>query len=325
MAESVKLNLSFDTSKPEATRDGFGKGLVIEGKKNKDIIALDGDLANSTRSEWFGQEFPDRFFNVGIAEQNLVGMAAGLALAGKIPFACSFAGFLVNRGHDIIRISVAYSNANVKLIGTHGGIQIGEDGPSNQSMSDIASLRALPRMVIVNPCDALEAAKAVEAFVKTKGPMYMRLTRNKLPYFHKEDYKFQLGKADIIKEGKDATILATGALVAEAMKAAKELENEGISTRVINIHTIKPLDAEAVLQAARSTKVMITAEDHNVIGGLGGGVAEVIAQQQISIPFRIIGVKDSFAESATPDQLFEKYGLSYPHLVTAVKDLMKRK
>ena len=305
------------------TRDGFGKALLRLGKANKDIVSAEADLGKSTRSSWFSKEFPERNFNVGIAEQNMMLVAAGLASCGKIPFASTFAIFS-ERGFEQIRTSIARRNANVKIVGSHAGLLTGEDGSSAQAAEDMAIYRSLPNMVVISPADAIEAEKAVEALVKYKGPAYLRLTRDKVPVLFDADYKFEIGKGRVLKEGKDITVIATGPLVAEALEAHEQLKKEHISLRVINISTIKPIDEKLIVQAAKETKALLTAEDHNIIGGLGSAVAEVLAENH---PARLkrIGVNDLFAESGKPRELYEKYGLTATHIVKEAKQLLKRK
>ena len=305
------------------TRDGFGKALLRLGKANKDIVSVEADLGKSTRSCWFSKEFPERNFNVGIAEQNMMLVAAGLASCGKIPFASTFAIFS-ERGFEQIRTSIARRNANVKIVGSHAGLLTGEDGSSAQAAEDMAIYRSLPNMVVISPADAIEAEKAVEALVKYKGPAYLRLTRDKVPVLFDADYKFEIGKGRVLKEGKDITVIATGPLVAEALEAHEQLKKEHISLRVINISTIKPIDEKLIVQAAKETKALLTAEDHNIIGGLGSAVAEVLAENH---PARLkrIGVNDLFAESGKPRELYEKYGLTAAHIVKEAKQLLKGK
>ncbi|OIO66195.1 hypothetical protein AUJ68_01295 [Candidatus Woesearchaeota archaeon CG1_02_57_44] len=313
--------MSKATSK--ATRDGFGKALVALGAENKDIVVLDADLCNSTRSEWFEQAYPERFLNVGIAEQNMVGIAAGMALSGKTAFACSFAGFLVNRAHDHIRISVCYNNADVKLVGTHAGIQIGEDGPTNQSITDIASMRSLPHMVVVQPCDVVEAAKAVKAVAAHKGPCYLRLTRNSVETTTDDATPFELGKGVVLrkaKAGADGTIvtfMASGATVPEALHAAEQL---GEHVGVVNIHTIKPID-EALIKLCASHGPIVTIEDHSIYGGLGSAVAEVAAS--IGGIVHRIGIT-GFAQSGTGAELYDAYGLSAQRIAEQARKLIKK-
>ncbi|MBI2650974.1 transketolase family protein [Candidatus Woesearchaeota archaeon] len=290
-----------------ATRDGYGKGLVAAGKENKNVVALDADLSDSTRSEWFKKEFPERFFSMGIAEQNMIGTAAGFALSGKIPYASTFAIFS-ERAFELVRNVISRNNLNVKIAGSHAGISTGEDGKSAQAIEDIAIYRSLPNMVIIQPCDAIEAEKATLSLLEYKGCSYMRLLRNPLPVIHDIRYKFEIGKGEILTKGKDAVIFATGALLYESLKAADFLKEKGINVYVANIHTIKPLDTKLVIELAKKTDCVITAEDHNIIGGLGSAVAEVLVE---NYPCRMkrIGLKDVYGESGKPDELYRKYGL----------------
>ncbi len=310
-------------TKPIATRDGYGKALIALGKKNPNVVVIDADLGKSTRSNAFGKEFPDRYFNVGISEQDMVVCAAGLASCGKISFANTFAIFS-ERAFEQIRNSLSRMNANVKVIGSHGGIQVGEDGTSAQCIEDFAVYRSLPNMVVLNPCDAVETEKAVYAIAEHNGPVYMRLTRDKLPIIFDDKYKFQIGKGVVVRKGKHAVIFATGALVPEALKAAEILAAEKIEIIIVNIHTIKPLDEELVVKLAKETGVVITAEDHNIIGGLGTAVADTLAGK-FAFKFEKIGLKDSYAESGTPQELYKKYGLSSENIAENVRRLLKSK
>ncbi|MFC1768139.1 transketolase family protein [Nanoarchaeota archaeon] len=305
-----------------ATREGYGKGLLKVGKKNKDVVALDADLADSTKSLVFGKEFPDRFFNMGIAEQDMIGAAAGLAASGKIVFASSFAIFS-ERAFEFFRNTCARPNLNVKLCGSHAGFKTGEDGSSAQCVEDLAIYRALPNVVVISPADAVETEKAVEFLTKYKGPSYMRTTRAKVPTIFDDNYKFELGKGVVVRKGKDAVIFATGPMVNESMIAAEQLEKDGINVYVVNIHTIKPIDKELVTKLAKETGVVISAEDHNVIGGLGSAIAEVLSQE-CPTTLTMIGIKDTFGESAKPDELYEKYGLSSKNIVKTVKSAVGR-
>ncbi len=308
---------------PIATRDGYGKGLIALGKKNKNIVVIDADLGKSTRSSQFGKVFPDRYFNVGISEQDMIVCAAGLASCGKIPFANTFAIFS-ERAFEQIRNSLSRMNANVKVIGSHGGIQVGEDGASAQCIEDFAIYRSLPNMVVLNPSDGVETEKAIEAIAEHNGPVYMRLTRDKLPILFDENYKFQIGKGVIVRKGKHAVIFATGALVSEALKAADDLAKTKIECYVVNIHTIKPLDEELVVKLAKETGVVITAEDHNIIGGLGTAVADSLAGK-FAFKFLKIGLNDSYAESGSPTELYKKYGLSGDIIASKARRLIESK
>jgi transketolase len=305
----------------EATRDGFGKGIVKAGK-NKDVVVLDADLAESTRSIKFKEKYPERFFDMGIAEMDMIGTACGLAASGKIPFACSFAVFATGRAYGAMRLA-AISELNVRIVGSHAGIGTGEDGATHQSIDDISLTRTLPGMTVIQPCDSLEAEKATLALVKHKGIAYLRLTRSKLPIITKENEKFVIGKGNTIRDGKDITIIATGALVHIALEAAKELGKEKISARVINIHTIKPIDKELILRVAKETKAIVTAEDHSIYGGLGSAVAEILGEN-CPVKMKRIGINDKFGQSGKPDELYQKYGLTKENIVKSVKKLINK-
>lgn len=305
----------------KATRESYGMALVELGSDNKDVVVLDADLSKSTKTNDFKGKFSDRFFNVGIAEQNLMGVAAGLANVGKIPFASTFAVFATGRAFEIIRNSICYPKMNVKIAATHAGITVGEDGGSHQSIEDIALMSALPNMTVIVPADHREAMAAVHAAAEIKGPVYLRFGRCNTDDIFDENYKFEIGKGAEIKSGNDVTIIATGMMVQKALKAAEELEKESISARVINISTIKPIDEEIILKAARETKAIITAEEHSIIGGLGAMVSNVVSEKNPTI-VRKIGIKDTFGESGTPDELMEKYGLTDKEIVKAVKEVL---
>lgn len=308
----------------KATRDVFGETLKQLGHENEKIVVLSGDLEDSTRAEYFGKEFPERFFNLGIAEQDILGTAAGFSLAGFIPFACSFAAFITNRPYGMIRLSVCYNNTNVKIVGSHGGITVGEDGASAQALEDLAITRVLPNMTVVYPVDAYETEKATRAITQMYGPVYMRCSRNKYPTLTTAETEFTLGKAITMRRGADVTIIACGYLVSESLKAADTLAKEGIEARVINMHTIKPLDREAVIQAAKQTGAIVTAEEHQVFGGLGSAVAEVVCTT-IPVPMEMVGIYDTFGESGTPMQLLEKYHLTGEYIAEATRKVVHRK
>lgn len=304
----------------EATRDGFGRG-IVEAGKNKDVVVLDADLAESTRSIKFKEKYPERFFDIGIAEMDMIGTAAGLAASGKIPFACSFAVFSTGRAYAAMHLA-ALSQLNIKIVGSHAGLATGEDGATHQSLDDISLTRTLPGMTVIQPCDSLEAEKATLALVKHKGISYLRLTRSKLPIITKEDEKFVIGKGKVMINGKDITIIATGSLVHIALEAAEELKKQKISVRVINIHTIKPIDKDLILKAAKETKAIITAEDHTIIGGLGSTVAEILSENY-PIKMKRIGINDKFGESGKPEELYKKYGLTKENIIKEVKILTR--
>lgn len=300
-----------------ATREAYGKTLV-ELVENKDIVVLDADLAGATKTAMFKKACPERFFDMGIAEGDMMGTAAGLAVSGKIPFASTFAIFAAGRGFEQIRNSICYPNINVKIAATHAGVTVGEDGGSHQAIEDISLMRSLPNMVVLNPADAVEARQMVLAAAEYVGPMYLRFGRAATPVIHDDSYKFELGKGEVVKEGKDVSIIATGIMVAKALEAAETLKAEGIDAEVINISTIKPLDNELVLASAKKTGKVVTAEEHSIIGGLGSAVCELLAEEH---PVKVtrIGVKDVFGQSGTPAALLEHYGLTAADIVKACK------
>lgn len=306
-----------------ATRDGYGKGLLQAGIKNKNVVALDADLSDSTRSEWFKEKFPGRFFSIGIAEQDMIGTAAGLSLSGKIPYASTFAIFS-ERAFELTRNIISRNKLNVKIAGSHAGLSTGEDGKSAQAIEDIAIYRSLPNMVVIQPADAIEAEKAVIALLDYKGPSYMRLLRNPLPIIHDDNYKFQLEKGEILRKGKHAVIFATGTMVHESLRAAEVLKENKIDVYVANIHTIKPIDKNLIINLAKKTNNVITAEDHNIIGGLGSAVAEVLSENYPCKMLRI-GMEDKYGESGKPAELYEKYGLSANKVAEKVKKFVKGK
>lgn len=311
--------------KTAATREAYGKVLAELGAENKNIVVLDADLSASTKTAVFAKAFPDRFFNLGVAEQDLIGTAAGLAAAGKIVFASTFAVFGSGRAWDQIRMTVAYTRLNVKIVVTHAGITTGEDGASHQANEDIAIMRALPNMTVVVPADAVETEKIIRAAVEFYGPMYIRLSRAKTPViFEAANCDGIIGKGQVIRHGSDVTIFACGIMVAMSLKAAEELKKEGISVRVVNLSTIKPLDKELVVRCAQETGAVVTAEEHSIIGGLGGAVAEVIVEN-CPVPLVRVGLHDVFGESGKPDELLVKYGLTPEAIVKAVKTVVGRK
>lgn len=308
----------------KATRDAFGEALVELGRKNRKIVVLSGDLEDATRAEYFKKEFPDRFFNLGIAEQDILGTAVGLSLDGLIPFACSFAVFLTNRAYGILRISICYNRRNVKIIGSHAGLTVGEDGATAQCFEDFAITRVLPNLTVLSPVDAIEAKKATMAMADICGPVYMRLGRAPYPIITKESDRFEVGKANLMREGKDVTIIATGLMVSESLKAADILSKDGIEAKVINIHTIKPIDEEAIIEAARQTGAVVTAEEHQINGGLGSAVAEILSRNY-PVPIEMVAIKDSFGESGDPEGLLKKYHLKDADIVNAIKTVLERK
>jgi transketolase len=307
----------------KATREAFGEALARLGERYPDAVALDADLAKSTKSELFAKKFPHRFFEMGIAEANMIGTGAGLALAGKIPFICSFACFVTGR-FDQIRISVAYSRANVRIVGSHAGVAIGEDGYSQMGLEDVALVRALPGMIVIQPADDVETEAAVEFLCQYKGPAFLRTTRQKVERVNKEGYRFELGKAVTLRPGgKDATILATGGEVQFALQAAEALHREGLEVGVLNVHTLKPLDVVAVRVAASGTRLLVTAEDHQIIGGLGSAVAEALAENGVGTRLLRIGVRDTFGESGTPEQLLAHFKLDAKGIAEQVRSALR--
>lgn len=307
-----------------ATRDAYGKALVKLGQINEQVVVLDADLSKSTKTNEFYKVYPNRFFNMGIAEQNLIGAACGFATAGKIPFASSFAMFATGRAFEIIRNSVAYPKLNVKICATHAGLTVGEDGASHESIEDMAIMRAIPNMTVLVPADGVEAEQMILEAARVYGPMYVRLGRSAVPTIFDENYKFEIGKGTVVRQGNDATIIACGIMVYEAIKAAKELALEGINARVINMSTIKPIDKELIITAAKETKAIVTAEEHSIIGGLGSAVCEVVSEE-CPVVVKKVGVKDSFGESGTPAELLKKYGLTANDIVEAVKEAINKK
>lgn len=306
-----------------ATRDAYGSILVELGRINPKVVVLDADLSCSTKTAKFAKTFPERFFNMGVSEQDMMGTAAGLALTGKIPFASTFAIFATGRAWEQIRQTICYSNANVKIVATHGGITVGEDGATHQAVEDVALMRTIPGMTVIVPADGYETAQSILAVADYYGPVYVRLGRAKVPSVMPEEYKFQIGKAYIFKLGKDVNILANGIMVAEALKASEQLSKEGIDTGVANFSTVKPLDEEAVLTIAKNSKLIVTAEEHSVIGGLGGAIAEFVSEQY-PVPVKRIGVRDMFGCSGSPKELLKLYGLTAENIVETVKKFFKK-
>ncbi len=314
----------FEVTGKKDTRSGFGAGLLEAGRNDQNVVALCADLVGSLKMQDFIDEFPERFFQTGIAEANMIGMSAGLTIGGKIPFAGTFANFATGRVYDQIRQAVAYSGKNVKIAASHAGLTLGEDGATHQILEDIGLMKMLPGMVVINPCDFNQTKAATIAAAKYDGPVYLRFGRPSVPIFTPADQEFEIGKAVHLNEGSDVTIVATGHLVWKAIEAGTELAKEGLSVDLINIHTIKPLDTDAILKSVAKTGAVVTCEEHNVLGGLGESVARVLALNNPT-PQEFIAVNDSFGESATPDQLMEKYGLSSGHIVAAVKKVISRK
>lgn len=304
--------------KPKATRDAYGEILVELGRKYPDIVVLDADLSASTKTNMFAKEFPERFFNIGVAEQDMIGTSAGLALTGKIPFASTFAVFETGRAWDQIRQTICYSNTNVKLVASHGGITVGPDGASHQALEDIALMRALPNMTVIVPADANETKAVIRKIIEHKGPVYVRLGREKVPVIMPEDYEFTIGKAYIFHIGSDVNIIATGIMVDTAKNAAEMLSDEGIDAGVINMSTIKPIDENAILLAAGSAKAIVTVEEHSVIGGLGSAVCELVSDKHPVIVKRI-GIQDSFGCSGSAKELLRFHGLTVENIVETVR------
>lgn len=307
-----------------ATRDAYGKALVKLGEVNPNVVVLDADLSKSTKTDSFAKKFPERFIQMGIAEADMISTAGGLATAGKIPFASSFAIFATGRAYDQVRNTIGYAGLNVKIAATHAGVTVGADGGSHQSLEDIALMRAIPGMTVLNPADATETEKLIFAAAEFMGPVYIRLGREPMPTVFGEDYQPEIGKAVRLREGKAATIIATGIMVERALLAADILGQKGTTVRVINIHTIKPIDSAEIIKAAWETGAIVTAEEHSVIGGLASAVSEVVVQNR-PVPMEFIGVKDRFGQSGTPAQLMEEYGLNPEHIVAAVEKVIGRK
>jgi transketolase len=310
--------------KPTPTREGFGEEIVALGKINPNIVVISGDLEDATRAEYFKKEFPERFFNLGIAEQDVIGTAAGLSAQGYVVFATSFAVFLTNRAYDMIRLDVCYNNCNVKIVCSHGGLTVGEDGASAQCLEDFTIMRVLPNMRVIVPADYIEVKKATRIITNTDGPFYMRTSRAPLPIITKQEDAFVIGKANILRGGHDATVIACGVMVSESLSAAEKLKLEGIDLKVVNMHTIKPIDVQMIVNSAKETGAIVTAEEHQVIGGLGSAVAEVLVQH-CPCPMEMVGVRDSFGESGKPAQLLAHYGLKDINIIEAVKKVISRK
>ena len=312
-----------DTGKKD-TRSGFGAGLTALGKSNENVVALCADLTGSLKMDAFKENHPERFFQVGIAEANMMGMAAGMTIGGKIPFTGTFANFSTGRVYDQIRQSIAYSGKNVKICASHAGVTLGEDGATHQILEDIGLMKMLPGMTVINTCDYNQTKAATLAIAEHDGPVYLRFGRPKVANFTQEDGTFEIGKAVRLQEGSDVTLIATGHLVWEALQAAEQLQGEGISAEVLNIHTIKPLDDASIIAAAKKTGCVVTAEEHNYLGGLGESVARVLALQHPT-PQEFVATDDTFGESGTPDELMDKYGLNAEAIVKAAKKAIARK
>jgi transketolase len=320
MATRTKFELKMGM----ATREAFGQALVALGRENKDVVAVDADLSKSTMTHLFAKEFPDRFFSCGIAESNMVGVAAGLASAGKIPFAASFACFVLNKGFEQMRVVGAYPNVNVKIVGTHSGISIGEDGPSQMSVEDLSLACSLPGFTVLSPADEVAMAALIRQAAAQFGPVYIRAGRPKVPVVYQPDQQFVIGKAVELINGSDVTIIATGLMVAEAIRAQEHLETEGISARVVDIHTIKPLDVEAIRRAASETGAIVVAEEHLVDSGLGVRVAQAVTETH-PCPMEFVGIQNTYAESGPAEQLLDKYGLVARDVIAAAYRVLRRK
>ena len=321
MTDIIKIDASGKTQLP--TRMGFGDGLVIAGKNDPNVVALCADLTESTRMSLFKKEFPDRFIQMGIYEQALVSVSAGLALAGKIPFLSSYAMFSPGRSWEQVR-TACLSQTNIKIIGSHAGVSVGPDGATHQALEDMAITRCIPELIVINPCDAIEARKATIAAAKTVGAVYIRLAREKTPVMTADDTPFEIGKALVVRDGKDAAIIACGPLLYQSLVAAEALAKDGIECRVINNHTVKPMDEKTILAAAKNCGAIVTVEEHQIAGGMGSAVAEILAQNN-PVPMEFVGVHDQFGQSGQPDELLAFYGMSAKDVVKAVKAVLKRK
>jgi transketolase len=317
-------NFSIESPELKATRTGFAEALIELGKINPDVVVLGGDVSPSVKTDMFRDAYPDRFFSIGISEQDMMGAAAGLAVAGKIPFASTYGEFATGRPFDQIRQSIAYSRMNVKICASHCGLTVGPDGATHQSLEDVAIMRVLPHMTVVTPCDSNQTYKAIMECSKVKGPFYVRFYRDNSPNFTNPDASFEFGKSDTLFNGTDCTIIASGLLVWESILAVEELHKDGIHARLVNMHTIKPIDREKIINCAKETGCFVTAEDHQINCGLGGAVAEVLAKE-FPAPVEFIGAKDTFGESGAGHELMDKYGLSKKYIIEAVKRAIKRK
>lgn len=305
-------------------RDGYGKALLEMCSEGKNLMVLDADVSKSTRTNWVHDQFPDKFMNMGISEQDMLGTAAGLALGGIPTYVSTYCVFLCGRAWDEIRTTVCYNNLNVKLGGAHAGISVGPDGATHQSLEDIALMRVLPNMTVIAPCDAEETRKATRAAYEITGPVFLRFGREAVPVITDEDSPFEIGKAIVLRDGKDVVVFAVGALVYEALEAAKQLKNEGVDLAVVNLHTIKPIDEECICRYARKTGAIVTAEEHQIFGGMGSAVAEVVASA-CPTPIEYVAMPDSFGESGQPEELMKKYKLSSEGIIEAVRKVMARK
>ena len=311
-----------DRTKTKSIRSAYGKALLEAGKLNNDIVALDADLSCSTQSAIFAKEFPERFFNVGIAEQDMIATAAGLASQGKIPFASSFAMFATGRTYDQIRNSICYPNFNVKIVGTHGGITVGEDGASHQALEDVAMMRGLPNMTVIVPADCKECAEVIKYAATHKGPMYIRIARSNVPDIFDENYKFDINKAQVLKDGADVTIVTNGEMLAEVIECADILKEAGIEAQVINLPVVKPLDGDTILEAAKKTNFVVTVENHSIIGGIGSAICELLSEKNPTKVLRI-GVNDEFGQSGEPAELMDFYGLNAKKIAQKIESKLR--
>lgn len=321
--QNTELRTQNSERKPVATRDAYGEALLELGKKRDDVVVLDADLSGSTKTGKFAKAFPERFYNMGVSEQDLIGTASGISLTGKLPFASTFAVFETGRAWEQIRQTVCYSNLNVKLVATHGGITVGEDGASHQAIEDIALMRVLPNMTVIVPADGVETRQVIEAIADYRGPVYVRLGRVKVPVVMPEDYKFSIGKAYTFQTGKDANIIATGIMVSVSLKAMEILKKDGIDAGVINMSTVKPLDNDVIIKAAKAGRLIVTAEEHSIIGGLGGAVCEFLAENY-PVFVKRIGIRDTFGCSGHPDELMKLYGLTADDIVKTIKEALSK-
>ncbi|MBI2196361.1 transketolase family protein [Candidatus Daviesbacteria bacterium] len=306
------------------SRNGYGEGLVLAAEENEQVVALCADLTESTRTQAFAEKFPERFIEIGVAEQNLATVAAGMALGGKVPFISSYATFSPGRNWEQIRTTICYNDVPVKIVGSHAGVTVGPDGATHQALEDMAIMRSLPNMVVISPADTIEARKATLAMAQLAKPCYIRLSRDKTPVITTAQTPFQIGKAEVFYEGKDVAVIATGQMVYRALLSAKEMQMHKISVRVINCHTIKPLDKNTILKAAENCRAVVTVEEHQVTGGLGGAVAELLSQN-FPVPLKIIGVQDQFGESGEPNELLEKFGLTKEVIGKAITTVLRMK
>ena len=325
MVPDIKLkNNWWEDLDDKSIRDGYGQALVDLGNENKEVVALSADLTESTRTHLFAQKFPNRFFQVGIAEQNMMGIAAGLALNGKIPFVASYASFSPGRNWEQLRVSVCYSKANVKIIGGHAGLSVGPDGATHQALEDIAITRVLPNLTVLVPCDYEQTKNATKAAAYFKGPVYIRLSRDKSSTFTTSETPFEIGKAQLLYSGGDVTVVTAGMMVHKSLIAVRELSKEGINCDILNLHTIKPIDTEAILESVLKTKAVVTVEEHQILGGVGSAVSETLAKNN-PVPIEMVGVADTFGESGETKELFSKYGLTVEKIKESIKKVIARK